>query len=69
MHPDGGSGIVDQLVIIEETISNLAIVFDVSKLSRKIRMVELGYKIAIGALNYENQLLKECWDLLVHNLV
>ena len=52
MRPDGGSGIVDQLVIIEETISNLANFFGVSKLSAKIRMVELGYEIAIGALNY-----------------
>lgn len=52
MRPDDGNGMVDQLLIIEETISELAKFFSVSKLSAKIRMVELGYEIAIGAYNY-----------------
>lgn len=42
----------DSLDYIESTINHLATYFGVSKQSAKIRMVELGYEEAIGALNY-----------------
>ena len=42
----------DSLGYIEATITHLSTYFRVSKQSAKIRMVELGYEEAIGALNF-----------------
>jgi transcriptional regulator with XRE-family HTH domain len=42
----------DSLEIIESVIDELAVYFGVSRLSAKIRLVELGLDIAIGAFNY-----------------
>ena len=42
----------DMLDIIEKAIDDLARFFGVSKLSAKIRLVELGYDIAMGAFIY-----------------
>lgn len=42
----------DSLGYIKATIEHLATYFGVSKQSAKIRMVELGYEEAIGALNF-----------------
>lgn len=38
--------------VIERTIDRLAQFFGVSRLAAKIRMVEVGYKEAIGAFNH-----------------
>ncbi|MGF2085417.1 helix-turn-helix domain-containing protein [Lactococcus lactis] len=42
----------DELDIIEKAIDELAHFFEVSRLSAKIRLVELGYDEAIGAFNF-----------------
>lgn len=42
----------DDLDIIEKVIDELAQFFGVSRLSAKIRLVELGYDVAIGAFNF-----------------
>ena len=42
----------DELDVIEKAIDELAHFFEVSRLSAKIRLVELGYDEAIGAFNF-----------------
>lgn len=42
----------DELEFIQSAIDELAVYFGVSRLSAKIRLVELGFDIAIGAFNY-----------------
>ena len=44
-------GNVDNPSIVLKVIEDLAIHFNVSKLSAKIRMLDLGYKEAEGVLN------------------
>jgi Zn-dependent peptidase ImmA (M78 family) len=42
--------------ILERVIDDLADFYNVSKQSAKIRMIDLGYREAAGAYNFENSL-------------
>ena len=46
------TGLFDLINIMEMVIDQLAVDFGVSRLAAKIRMVEVGYKEAIGTFNY-----------------
>ena len=46
------TGLFDLIDIMEMVIDQLAVDFGVSRLAAKIRMVEVGYKEAIGTFNY-----------------
>ncbi|EMG9622864.1 helix-turn-helix transcriptional regulator [Listeria monocytogenes] len=50
---------------IDQVIETMAHTFGVSRLSAKIRLVELGYEVAMGAFNFiENRYIPtHCWQL------
>ncbi len=48
--------------VIEETIQNVANFFQVSRLSAKLRFIDIGYEEARGAYDYQNDGYIPCYS-------